>query len=122
MKTLIILILMFVNISLFAQEKPKYIYCEILGFQKMLSNKVAIQISFGQKLLFFSDRRLKDPKTGKNRVFNSMIDALNYMGKNGWEFEQAYIVRIQNQNVYHYLMKKDFNDLDEDQKETVLGN
>ncbi len=35
-----------------------------------------------------------------------MVDALNYMGKQGWEFMQAYIVTVQNQNVYHYLLKK----------------
>jgi hypothetical protein len=35
-----------------------------------------------------------------------MIDALNYMGKNGWEFVQAYVVTTQNQNVYRWLLKK----------------
>ena len=62
------------------------------------------------------DNRLKDPKTGKAMVFNSMVDALNYMGKDGWEFAQAYSAAISNQNVYNYLMKKAYSDLDDDEK------
>jgi hypothetical protein len=75
-----------------------------------LSNKVTVQIDFGQVQKFFSDNRYKDPATGKPFVFNSMIDALNFMGKDGWEFVQAYVVTegggTTAQNVYHFLLKK----------------
>ena len=39
--------------------------------------------------------------------FNSMVDAMNYMGKRNWEFEQAYVVTTSNQNVYHWLLSKE---------------
>jgi hypothetical protein len=35
-----------------------------------------------------------------------MIDALNFMTKNGYEFVQAYALVLSNQNVYHYLLRK----------------
>jgi hypothetical protein len=36
-----------------------------------------------------------------------MIDALNYMGKDGREFVQAYVVSEPNSStVYHYILKK----------------
>jgi hypothetical protein len=35
-----------------------------------------------------------------------MVDALNYMGSDQWEFVQAYIVTTGQQNVYHWLLKK----------------
>lgn len=121
-----ILFLAFVMVSLsinsFAQDPPKFVYSEIVGTQKFLSQKITIIIDFGQKMSVWADQRLKDPTTGKARVFNSMIDALNYMGKQGWEFAQAYVVTIQSQNVYHYLMKKPFEDLDEDEKAEVMKN
>lgn len=81
-----------------------------------MSNKVTVQIDFGEERKFFADTRLKDPATGKPRVFNSMIDALNFMGNQGWEFEQAYVLTIGNQNVYHYMMKKLFVNLDEEEQ------
>lgn len=49
---------------------------------------------------------MRDDQTGKVTSFNSMVDALNYMGTKGWVFEQAYIVTTSNQNVYHWLLKK----------------
>lgn len=82
-------------------------YIQIVGTSKLLSNKVTIEIDFGQENKFWSakDTQVKD-ENGKLVVFNSMIDALNFMSKNGYEFVDAYAITISNQNVYHYMMKK----------------
>lgn len=83
-------------------------YVQIVGTSKLFSNKVSIEIDFGQENKFFSsdkDTRVKDAD-GKNMIFNSMIDALNFMTKNGYEFVQAYAFATNNQNVYHYLLRK----------------
>lgn len=84
----------------------KFVYAELLGTEKFFSSKITITIDFGQSKSMWKDNRLKDEITGKVQVFNSMIDALNYMGEDGWEFVQAYIVTIGQQNVYHWLLKK----------------
>ena len=34
------------------------------------------------------------------------MDGLNYMGDRGWEFIQAYAITYNNQNVYHYILKR----------------
>lgn len=83
-------------------------YVEIVGFVKPLSTKLNVVIDFGQENKVWKPNKesvLKD-ETGKNLVFNSMIDALNFMSKNGFEFVSAYSVTINNSNVYHYLLKK----------------
>jgi hypothetical protein len=82
-------------------------YIQIVGTAKLLSNKVKIQIDFGQHNKVFSskDTQVKD-KNGKQMVFNSMIDTLNFFSANGYDFQQAYAITISNQNVYHYLMRK----------------
>jgi len=72
----------------------KYVYCEILGTGSLFSTKVKIDIDYGQEVGFWNqDRRLKD-ENGKSVKFNSMVDALNYMGTLGWEFVQAYVVTM----------------------------
>jgi len=38
-----------------------------------------------------------------------MIDALNFMNDNGYDFESAYALTIGNQNVYHFLLRKNNN-------------
>ncbi|PKR80451.1 hypothetical protein CW751_09875 [Brumimicrobium salinarum] len=81
-------------------------YIQIVGTSKLFKNEVTIQIDFGQENKFFRDNtRVKD-ENGKLLSFNSMIDALNFMSHNGYEFVQAYALTIGNQNVYHYLMRK----------------
>jgi hypothetical protein len=85
----------------------KFIYCEMVGTQKFLSTKVTITLDFGEAKNFWKDNRVKDELTGKAQSFNSMVDALNYMGEQGWEFAQAYVVTIGQQNVYHWLLKKE---------------
>jgi hypothetical protein len=82
-------------------------YIQIVGTSKFMSNKVSIQIDFGQENNYWTekDTKIKD-KNGKVIDFNSMIDALNFMSKNGYEFIQAYAFAINNQNIYHYLMRK----------------
>ena len=82
-------------------------YVQIVGTSKLFSTKLTIQIDFGQKTKFFSSGKetiVKDEE-GKAVDFNSMIDALNFMSKNGYEFVNAYAITVSNQNVYHYLLR-----------------
>lgn len=82
-------------------------YIQIVGTSKLLSTKVTINLDFGQEDKFWNakDTQLLD-ENGKPVILNSMIDALNFMSKNGYEFVQAYALTIGNQNIYHYLMRK----------------
>jgi hypothetical protein len=109
-KIIIISMLIMMSCALFAQEKVdsvKFTYCELVGMGKFMSNKVTVSIDFGQEKKFLSDNRYKDAVTGKPVVFNSMVDALNFMGKTGWEFVQAYTVGdSQSGYVYHWLLKR----------------
>jgi hypothetical protein len=94
-------------------DSTKFTYCEIVGTKKLLSTKVTVVIDFGQSTKWFSDNRYKDPATGKPYVFNSMVDALNFMGINRWEFVQAYTIGdAQNGYVYHFLLKRQTSSLD----------
>lgn len=82
-------------------------YVQIVGTSKFMSNKVTIEIDFGQENKFWSNKQtiIKD-ESGKPVVFNSMIDALNFMSANGYEFETAYALTVSNANVYHFLLKR----------------
>lgn len=81
------------------------VYCLIVGQAKFLSTDVTVSIDYGQERNFWKQDKLQDEK-GNVRVFNSMVDALNYMNSKGWEFVDAYAVTIGQQNVYHWLLKR----------------
>ena len=82
-------------------------YVQIVGTAKMFSNKLIIDIDFGQQNKVFNnkDTRIKD-QDGKNMEFNSMVDALNFMTKNGYEFVHAFAFSTTDRNVYHHLLRK----------------
>lgn len=75
---------------------------------EIFNNNIRILIDFGQEKRGLSTKEeiIKDAD-GKKMTFNSMIDALNFMSANGYEFVQAYGVSISNKEIHHYyLMRK----------------
>ncbi len=104
MKRFLLVCMLFASFACLKAVVPHKVYCELLGSQKFLSAKCTVEIDMGQNP--YENKKLVD-ENGKKITFNSMIDAMNYMGKLGWTFEQAYVVTVGNQNVYHWLLSKD---------------
>lgn len=82
-------------------------YCQVIATSRLLSNKVTIDIDFGDEKSFWRDTRLKTD-AGRLKKFNTVIDALNYMGREGWIFINAYPVRMAETEIYHFAFKKQF--------------
>lgn len=115
MKKLFIPVLLFISITSFAQGLPTESrdtarveqYCRMVATGRLLSNKVTIDIDFGEERKFFAgDTRLKDEATGKLRKFNSITDAMNYLGSQGWVLVNAFPILEGSANVYHFYFKK----------------
>lgn len=79
----------------------------IAGKWPLLSSKTTVNIDFGQPAQLLSNKHtvIKD-KDGKKVIFNSMIEALNFMTKNGYEFVQAYVMQEGDNSYCHYLMRR----------------
>ena len=111
MKNVVLLLITLCSFSLTNAQtsapKTHKVFCELLGTAKFLSAKINVQIDFGQNP--YKDKRIID-ENGKTKTFNSMVDAMNFMGELGWEFEQAYVVTVGNQNVYHWLLSKNLSE------------
>lgn len=109
MKSLLVAICFLFSSTCIAQDTSKVEqYCEIVATPRLLSAKVTIDIDYGDERSFWKDNRLKDEE-GKLKKFNTVIDALNYLGKSGWKLVNAFPVTVgSNSNVYHYVFKKEF--------------
>ena len=117
-KSVIALILCLFTLQFaFAQEKKeRRVYCELLGTSKLFSNKVKITIDFGQETSFWSFKKGQQlvDDSGKEMKFNSMIDAMNYMGQFGWIFASNYVIGdAKSGYVYHWLLYKDIENDDQ---------
>jgi len=81
-------------------------YCELIGFNKSLfGQKIIVTVDYGQKFSPFKSQLIIGPNN-KPVVFNTMIDALNFMENNGWEYVNNFAVSAGNSSVYHYLLRK----------------
>ena len=76
-------------------------YCQVIAKPRLLSNKVTIDIDFGEE----KETSLRT-EVGKVKKFNTIIDAMNYMGRSGWTFINAYPVKIGDTDIYHFAFKK----------------
>ena len=83
-------------------------YCEVIATPRLLSSRVTVDIDFGDLRSIWKDNRLKD-EDGRLVKFNTVIDALNFMGKEGWKLVNAFpVLASNNTQVYHYVFKKMF--------------
>lgn len=83
-----------------ANNSGNYIFCEIYSISFM-SSTIYVKMDTGDK----KDKIIQDKDTGKDKRFNTLIDALNYMSNDGWEFVQAYSKATPYESI-HYLLKK----------------
>ncbi|MFR4305204.1 MAG: hypothetical protein ACLT4H_16205 [Bacteroides thetaiotaomicron] len=112
-KLLLTTVLAILVVAATAQETRKT-FCQIVGSEKILSAKVRVRIDFGQKRSYWNQyKNFMVDETGKRIEFYSMVDAMNYLAKFRWKFEQAYVVTVGGENVYHWLLSKDIVSDDE---------
>lgn len=89
----------------------KYTYCELIGIdtRKLFSFKanLNVRVDYGDSPDEFESGYIIDEVNGKAITFNSMVEAMNFMGQNGWEFVQAYAIsEPTGGSVYRWLLKR----------------
>jgi len=104
-----VLLLQVVSLASFAQTDTTKIeqYCQVIVTSRLMSNKVTIDIDFGEEKSIWTDSRVRT-YDGKLQKFNTVVDAMNFMGKEGWVFINAYPVFNGNIDIYHFAFKKQF--------------
>jgi hypothetical protein len=102
-----------------AQSAGKTIeqYCSLNVMPRVLSNKVNIDVDYGnpRKLFSFKDNRIKDDN-GKAKKFNTAVEALNYMSSQGWKLVNAMAMSEGGGAVYRYIMKREITVTEEERK------
>jgi hypothetical protein len=109
MKKIFIIALILGSLHSFAQTDSIKVeqFCQVIAKPRLLSNKVTIDIDFGDEKSFWSDTRLRTWE-GKIKQFNTIIDAMNFMGREGWSFINAYPVRYGDSEIFHFAFRKLF--------------
>ena len=81
-------------------------FCELRVTSRLLNpTKVKVYVDYGQKWSMKRQNIMTEDK--KVISFNSSVDALNFMDKNGWEYvEQTVTTSSEGETTYKYLMRR----------------
>lgn len=82
-------------------------FIKIMGYSKLTTGKMIIDFDYGQKDRLYDRHQAIVRDENKNIIkFESMINALNFMIRNGYDFVQAYSIQTGEQPMMHYLLRK----------------
>ena len=81
-------------------------FCELRVTARLLNpTKVKVYVDYGQKWSMKRQNIMTEDK--KVVSFNSSVDALNFMDKNGWDYvEQTVTTSSEGETTYKYLMRR----------------
>jgi hypothetical protein len=94
-------------------QAPHKVYCEIVGTGNLSGSKISkVEVDMGQTSKQWSSKnRVLVNDQNEKIEFNSMMDAVNYFSKLGWNFVQAYAIAetqgMSRETVYHYILVKE---------------
>jgi hypothetical protein len=78
-------------------------YIQIVGRPSIQTNKINLELDFGQEKKFFSSKIvLLTDEAGKPVFFNSIIDAINLLNEYGYIFIQTFSI----EDKQYYLLEK----------------
>jgi len=81
--------------------KPYAFYCQLVGF-KNLAAQLRLKVLWNNMK---DENNLRD-ENGKKIEFNTMVDAMNYMSKRGWDYVECVTYKEGTNNVVHYIFRK----------------
>ncbi len=81
-------------------------YSAVNVYPVAFSNKVKIELDYGDFMSLYKDNRLKD-EFGKVKKFNTVIDAINFMGNSGWSLISSMSI-TGSTTYYAYVFKRRF--------------
>jgi hypothetical protein len=79
-------------------------YCIIIASPQYFSSKIKLSIDFGKELGNDYDQQTDNETLN---TMTSLVDALNYMSKKGWQLASSYTFNDSSKGaLQHYLMRK----------------
>lgn len=80
-------------------------YVELVGQTRFINlTKIKVFVDYGQD--FSWRQQTIEDRGGERSSFNSMVDALNFMYENGWEFVSNYHIDNDGSLTYHYILQR----------------
>lgn len=79
-------------------------YCQLQAFNKF-NGKVILSVDYGQQQKLLGLNIFRNAQ-GQPIEFNSVIDALNWLNTQGWEFVNAYVTVDGGSSTSYYVLRR----------------
>ena len=89
------------------ENKSIEIFCDLISTRKFLGTKEDISINYGNRDSLWTSDKMFTLVASDLKKYNSVIDALNYMGSEGWKEISSYSTSHNSYIVKHYVLKKE---------------
>ena len=89
------------------ESKSIEIFCDLISIRKFLGTKEDISINYGNRDSLWTSDKMFTLLASDLKKYNSVIDALNYMGSEGWKEISSYSTSHNSYIVKHYVLKKE---------------
>ena len=91
---------------LYANKKIE-VFCDLMSRKKFLGTEEIITINYGDRDSLWIDKKIYTSISTQLKKYNSIVDALNYMGDSGWKTLRSYSTSHNSYTVEHYILKKE---------------
>ena len=85
------------------------VFCDLVSTKKFLGTKESITINYGKRDSLWNTHEIYTLMSNELKKYNSSIDALNYMGNEGWKTIGSYSTSYNSYLVEHYILKKEIS-------------
>ena len=97
-----------VNRIVYENEKIE-IFCDLVSTRKFLGTDEIITVNYGSRDSIWKNEKMFSIMPSDLKKYNSVIDALNYMGSEGWREISSHSSSQNSYIVKHYILKKEIN-------------
>ena len=95
----------FIIMAFFLESvKPKFMYCELVFADKLLSNQITVASIYDRDPGFSKDYRIKEIPISK--TFDSIEAAMDSMKLDGWEPSLIFLSNIDSTHTYRWKFRK----------------
>ena len=89
------------------EDKTIEVFCDLVSTKKFLGTKETITINYGNRDSLWNTDEIYTLISNELKKYNSSIDALNYMGNEGWQTISSYSTSYNSYIVEHYILRKE---------------
>ena len=93
--------------SIVYENKKIEVFCDLVSRKKFLGREESIIINYGNRDSLWIDEKIYTLMSQDLKKYNSIVDALNYMGNEGWQTINSYSRSENSYIIEHYLLKKE---------------